>query len=74
MAKPDITPKNILMNNLIEKFYTLLFSEDQKTDDVPYAHKLLIFRITLLISVIVLFFMIRFIVKNMENITLEGVS
>ncbi|CAN5630080.1 hypothetical protein BH23BAC1_BH23BAC1_42300 [soil metagenome] len=62
------------MINLVEKFYAIIFSENYRSEEILYNHKLMVFSITLFILAIILFFMITFIVKNIQQISYEGIS
>ena len=56
------------MKRLVEKFYNKLFSDADQTEEVPYANKQFIFWFSLFSFGIVLFFIIKDIIKNIEKI------
>ena len=56
------------MKQLIEKFYNKLFSDTDQTEEVPYANKRFVFWFAIVSFSIVLAFIIKDIIKNIEKI------
>ena len=56
------------MRNIIEKFYDSLFGEKANPEEVPYANKKFMFWFSLASFAIVLFFIIKDVIKNIQSI------
>lgn len=56
------------MKRLIEKYYNKLFRDADQTEEVPYGNKQFFFWFSLISFGIVLFFIIKDIIKNIEKI------
>ncbi|MBK6263419.1 hypothetical protein JKA74_00115 [Marivirga sp. S37H4] len=56
------------MRAIIEKFYDKLFADKEDSEEVPYANKKFMFWFSLISFAIVLFFIIKDVVRNIQNI------
>ncbi len=56
------------MRPIIEKFYGWIFSDKESEEEVPFANKKFMFWFSIISFAIVLFFIIRDVVKNIQNI------
>lgn len=56
------------MKAVIEKFYDRLFADKENPEEVPYANKRFMFWFSLASFAIVLFFIIKDVVKNIQSI------
>lgn len=56
------------MRKTIEKFYNWLFADKKSEEDVPYANKRFMFWFSIISFAIVLFFIVKDVVKNIQNV------
>ncbi len=56
------------MRPIIEKFYNALFADKETEEEVPYANKKFMFWFSIISFSVVLFFIIKDVVKNIQNI------
>ncbi|MGM0580440.1 MAG: hypothetical protein ACQETL_07160 [Bacteroidota bacterium] len=56
------------MRKTIEKFYGWLFADKEREEEVPYANKRFMFWFSIISFAIVLFFIIKDVVKNIQNV------
>lgn len=57
-----------MMRKTIEKFYDWLFAEKESGEEVPYANKRFMFWFSIISFAVVLFFIIKDVVKNIQNV------
>ncbi|WKK77798.2 hypothetical protein QYS49_12325 [Marivirga salinae] len=56
------------MRKTIEKFYGWLFADKENDEEVPYANKRFMFWFSIISFAIVLFFIVKDVVKNIQNV------
>ena len=56
------------MRPLTEKFYHCLFADTENSEEIPYSNKKFMFWFSLISFSVVLFFIIKDVVKNIQNI------
>ncbi len=56
------------MRALIEKFYNKIFADAESREEVPYANKKFMFWFSIGSFAIVLFFIIKDVITNIQNI------
>jgi len=56
------------MRKTIEKFYGWLFADKENDEEVPYANKRFMFWFSIISFAVVLFFIIKDVVKNIQNV------
>lgn len=52
------------MQRLIEKFYALLFLDETSQEEVPYANKAFMFYFSFITTLVVVFLIVKDILKN----------
>jgi len=57
------------MRQLIEKFYEKIFADPDENEKVPYANKKFMFWFSIISFAVVLFFIIKDVVKNIQNVS-----
>tara|TARA_R100000152_G_C6754661_1_gene178370 strand:+ start:1084 stop:1260 length:177 start_codon:yes stop_codon:yes gene_type:complete len=56
------------MRKTIEKFYGWLFADKENDGEVPYANKRFMFWFSIISFAVVLFFIIKDVVKNIQTV------
>jgi len=59
------------MKGLIEKFYDKIFADPERGEEVPYANKKFMFWFSIVSFTIVLFFIVKDIVQNIQRVNAQ---
>ena len=56
------------MKQIIEKFYQKLFMDENSEEEVPFSNKRFMFWFSIISFAVVLFFIVKDVLKNIQNI------